>query len=400
MKSLRRAVAIWALGALAGCNGLIGLKDIYLDDAGAPGERDATAEGDGGPLGMDGGAPRDSAMADRTVADAGTDTAPTCTNTVTDDKNCGVCGHDCLGGACAGSKCQPAKVITGQGQPWAIRVDGSSIYWSDIFGSKGTIYKIAKLAVLGAPIKLAETADPLVYDLVIDGTDVYFSSGSSGNGGFVERVPLSGGTKEVVSPGADPRGLSIDATRVYWSNGNAPTDVLAAAKVADAGSVTLAPAETSPAATFADGTRLFWMTSGTLRRCTLPACADRADMVTGLSGAEGLATNSTLLFYSTDNGVFLIAKGAAPGPGATVAAMQALPLALAADEKDVVWANLGFACNSGDIRRCPITGGAAQCNATGEVLFTTSNCPRGIALDAKAIYWTVQSEGAVYRLAR
>ena len=351
---------------------------------------------------MDGGAPRDAAMADRFVADAdaGTDAVPTCTNTVTDDKNCGVCGHDCLGGACAASKCAPAKVISGQGRPWALRVDATNIYWSDISGAKGTIYKIPKLAVLGAPVKIGETLDPLVYDLVIDGTHAYFSSGSSGNGGFVERVPLDGGTQEVISAAADPRGLSMDATRVYWSNTNAPTDVLAATKAADAGSVTMAPAETSPAATLADATRLFWLATGTVRRCTLPGCADRADMVAGLSGAEALATNSTLLFYSTDNAVFQIAKGAAPGTGAAVAASQALPLAIAADEKDVVWANLGGACNGGDIRRCPITAGTAQCGGTGDVLFTSSNCLRGIAMDAKAIYWTVQLDGTIYRLAR
>src|SRR6266487_1268757 len=29
----------------------------------------------------------------------------------TDPKNCGACGHDCLGGKCEGSVCQPLKLV-------------------------------------------------------------------------------------------------------------------------------------------------------------------------------------------------------------------------------------------------------------------------------------------------
>src|SRR4051812_14338287 len=35
----------------------------------------------------------------------------------TDDKNCGRCGHDCLGGACIDKKCQPVKLGSSSDAP-------------------------------------------------------------------------------------------------------------------------------------------------------------------------------------------------------------------------------------------------------------------------------------------
>lgn len=55
----------------------------------------------------------------------------TCVDTTSDPKNCGYCGHDCLGGFCVASACQPVVVATKQQWPVAITVDATNVYWTN-----------------------------------------------------------------------------------------------------------------------------------------------------------------------------------------------------------------------------------------------------------------------------
>ena len=48
---------------------------------------------------------------------------------VADAKNCGACGHDCLGAACASGECAPAAIVTGEAGPGGIAVDDTDAYW-------------------------------------------------------------------------------------------------------------------------------------------------------------------------------------------------------------------------------------------------------------------------------
>src|SRR4051812_48420937 len=93
--------------ALAGCGKVIGVRDIFLDEMGS-------TDADGGVPGtpFDGAIPFGADAAAMDAADCNADLK-------TDAKNCGSCGHDCLGGACTAGKCAPFKMIT-LGQPFAI----------------------------------------------------------------------------------------------------------------------------------------------------------------------------------------------------------------------------------------------------------------------------------------
>ncbi len=48
-----------------------------------------------------------------TAVTTGTQGDTCMTDTQTDPHNCGVCGHDCLGGACASGQCQPFQIASG-----------------------------------------------------------------------------------------------------------------------------------------------------------------------------------------------------------------------------------------------------------------------------------------------
>src|SRR3990172_1836857 len=50
----------------------------------------------------------------------------------TDPRNCGSCGHDCLGGACTAGACEPFALVTfaggGSDGPYGLFVAGADIY--------------------------------------------------------------------------------------------------------------------------------------------------------------------------------------------------------------------------------------------------------------------------------
>ena len=67
------------------------------------------------------------------LADAAPDAEPVCgleVNLENDPANCGTCGHDCLGGECANSLCEPIELATGQGTLRGIVVDATHVYWT------------------------------------------------------------------------------------------------------------------------------------------------------------------------------------------------------------------------------------------------------------------------------
>ena len=125
MIPLRRAAPL-VLSTLVACNALIGTRDLTFDPS-APG---AGADGGGG--GGDGDATP--AGPDAT---SGTDASvlvdATC-DSDSDAKNCGKCGHDCLGGECKAGRCQPFEIAKGQAQPLGVTVLGDAVYWTN-YGS-------------------------------------------------------------------------------------------------------------------------------------------------------------------------------------------------------------------------------------------------------------------------
>src|ERR1019366_6924538 len=92
--------------------------------------RDPTIGQADGSLLNDGAPPGDALGADG--ADAGSGCGADLTS---DPVNCGACGHDCLGGTCMASKCQPVILASSQGGPTRIAVWGSSVYWTNITAS-------------------------------------------------------------------------------------------------------------------------------------------------------------------------------------------------------------------------------------------------------------------------
>lgn len=388
------------------CTSLIGVSEIFLDD------KKGQIVGDGGP-GGDG-----AATPDAVAPDAET----TCNADKTSDKaNCGACGHDCLGGACTASKCQPVQVVfSASSQPYGLAVDGQNLYYSNVVGDEitgGTVLSVAKDAIGGTGAVIAKTTDPLIYDLVSDGTQIYIASGSvsySNGRGSVETFLPDGGARRTISRGSVPRALAVDTLNAYWSSPNdTPITIQGVAKTAvDAGATVVRPNENGAASLAISGDRLFWAndsSGGAVRRCTLagqtPSCTAPVTVHPNLDGPQAIATNSTLVIYGAAGLLYAQPKSAAGGTPAPFAKNQPQTAGIVADDNDVYWINTGTnnqSFKNGDVRHCPIVSGQPQCpgGGDGEVLATSEHNPRVIVMDKKAIYWTVQYEGAVWRLAR
>src|SRR5688572_31922433 len=107
--------------ALLACTALIGTPDLFFvtSDAASSGGRSG---GDGSSGSLIDGASSGGPDATTTTCDG--------VDLTSDAKHCGACSHDCLGGACVGSKCQPVELAVAVGQPYAIGVDDTSVYFS------------------------------------------------------------------------------------------------------------------------------------------------------------------------------------------------------------------------------------------------------------------------------
>lgn len=156
--------------------------------------------------------------------------AATCeADLASDAKNCGACGHDCLGGACTAGVCQPFVVGVGLSGPANPAVDENGMLFfttndgavrscsatgcgaganlvtrlspdaanpvlTGLAVRAGTVYFSAyyESSVYSCPVGGCAAATPLVttipnpYDIVTDETNLYMTSAS---GAFVARCP-------------------------------------------------------------------------------------------------------------------------------------------------------------------------------------------------------------------
>jgi hypothetical protein len=69
------------------------------------------------------------------------ESSTSCVDLNTDGKNCGKCGHDCLGGTCAGGQCQPVLIARYTGNPEIIYVGREYVYATTDIGYVGRANK-------------------------------------------------------------------------------------------------------------------------------------------------------------------------------------------------------------------------------------------------------------------
>jgi hypothetical protein len=318
-------------------------------------------------------------------------------NTDADKKNCGSCGHDCLGGDCAGGKCQPIELANGQTSAAAIRVDAAGVYWSIAVASTGKIMKVALSG--GTPVILADNQD-FPNGICLANGAVYWAVWLAG--GAIMSVPTGGGTVTTIK-GAS--GLQLIDVAIH--GGNAYTIaveglVLKVVAVPAGATTQLASGQNGPAGVVANANGVFWSNSGSaggIMRAPIDGDGGTApDTLASLPNVTPMevALDDTHAYWVTRTGGE-IQKIEQLGVGKSVTTLVTVPKTLyphvnglALDADHVYFASP----NGGFVYRVSKAGGAL------ETLASNQQGVNGVAVDDKAIYWLNSTAGAVMKLAK
>jgi hypothetical protein len=292
------------------------------------------------------------------VGGAGLDAAATCdADLLRDGLHCGRCGHDCLGGACQNGRCLPVAIATGQNSPLGVAVDKDYVYFANVDTSE--IRRISKdgggVDVLVQrprffPAYLA--ADVTDSTLYFTFTEYYVNGVSNGK---VDSclLPACTNRQTLLSDLTGPLGIAVDTNSIYVvvnreqilrrdKYGGPPTPIW----TNDGGLVGLDV-----------DTRYVYVAaqySGTIFRVNAAADAGAEVVASQIPGVMSVAVDGQGLYFAVpkapDGYVGVVPKAPGGGPPRVV------------------------------------VGGLAR--------------PTGVAVDARAIYFTTTNDGKVWRLAK
>ena len=281
-----------------------------------------------------------------------------------------------------------ATVVATGMTPWAITVDDTAVYWSDLGlqtvssipiagGSATTLAHnlsnatflqhdttnlywgltadvIAKIPLDGGtPVPLQTSNNTILTALAIDGANVYHTEDYTVAGDCsVAVVPKAGGTRVVLASGGSwnhPTGLSVGGGMVFWGV-TSPGAILAVPVTG--GTTTTLVSSVMPGAIVADATNVYWV--------------------------------------DPTAGVMKVAQSG--GTPVTLATVHD-GFAIAVDDANVYWSTRLYNTPS-TIYKVPIAGG------TPVTVASAADMVNAIAVDATSIYWTENRTGAVRKAAK
>lgn len=362
------------------------------------GDEEADVQSEAGPDAADDvalDAPEEPAPCSATVLDCDGDAQNGCETDITKAaKHCGKCGHDCLGGTCADSKCLPVAIATGQSSPSGIAIDPATsgrVYWTNRLAA-GSVASVAKT---GGDVTIHADMQVLPSGIVVDSSNVYWlNAGTAPAEGQVLKVSKTAGdagVPEVLIGGQNtPTGLAINGTRLFWTNSFNATGAVGAIDVTGANAKVLVPNQDTPTGIAADEMGVYWavLDDDEIRRC-YDQCITVKVVASGLNNPAVVAVDTMHVFWSEVGGS-IRSWNKVTEEVLELAAGQQLPMGIAVDGAHLYWAsNVG---NS--IARVPKGGGQVEVVATGQ------NGPFSVAVDNDAVYWVNGGNGTVMKWAK
>jgi len=404
-----RALGFSAAIFLTACGAILGIPDVNLDnsigqDAGGDAQKDVITMGD---------APSE-------TGDAPVES--TCGNTMSDSKNCGACGHDCLGGACMMGQCQPVLITNNSNlvAPFSMTQTSSDLVFTNLRGGAcatpcnsariGKGLTMGSATILADYVQYSAPLDGQPYAITQDGTNFFVGIHANGatNGkwfGGLDKCPLMSGcpSKTIGVPGVVSLAIDTDGMSVFY--GIRYDDVtftthyeLQRAALDYSSPMMLATLADDVAGVVVSGNDLFYSDgSKGIYRCTKTMCMGNIGLHLNAVDipAFGLAVNQTDVFFVGSASIERVSKSG--GGDAQIKNMLNVPFGIAVDSGYVYFTDIGNTQNPADgkVVRCPLTG----CTPQTEVTLATGDNPRPIVTDNVAIYWGART-GKIFRLAK
>lgn len=328
------------------------------------------------------------------------DSSQCAADTTSDPANCGQCGHDCMGGGCKSSSCQPTALTPdpANGAESYLAVDKGYMYYT----YNGQVLRCRRESCT-TPEDLSGNAWRLALgpgDVLVWGQGRTFDSdgGVYSDGSIWTSARDGSGKHAVLATGVGNFAtIAASATTVYWverGSSLAPDfahETIFSCPLTGCTSPTVVIANQLGTSSLAlDATSLYWNfvdlaalgQPGGIRKCAVgPTCSDA--IVTNLGNPDYLvASGSELFFGSLVDDVYknegVVAKVRTDGVGFVRLAHTKYPEGVGVDSTNVYWADLTI----GTVSSVPLDGGAATPVATGQ------GQPEWVVADDKAIYWT------------
>ena len=350
-----------------------------------------------------------------------------CFDLNSDGKNCGTCGHSCLGGVCDLGSCQPVQVAASQSRLYKMATDGNYLYWSGS-DTAGSGHYVARRKVDGSgTVKVIAPAEAGASDLALSADSLYWIAAGHLRTCATPDCP-SGPVDKIATVGNTRCGASLlyasDKSLLYFSCGsdyNTKTGSFFGVSFTAQVPVAIGTNPSNPGDIVRDDTNIYWINSSTytsdqpnidggILRSRL-SDGVVTPLVSGLRGDIGpLAISGSALFFSgniqvpgTNPVKFTEAILRAPLPNGL--GSGSLPQFAAAKSVTGMQGDssyLYFSENStvkGTISRCP----SSAC-PTPEVIVPGLDSPVLGAQDAVSIYWSTTAPGAtvatIQRLAK
>ncbi len=374
----------WASAcAWLGCNALLGIESAVFEPDGGSGSTIDT-----GRPNDEGGGTTDASEASATDAAADVVVVHPCTSTFNDSFNCGTCGHDCLGGACLAGQCQPVVITTEPGQPMAIALDTTHVYWTNAITGD-----VRRAPITGGPAETiydGATGTDLGDGLVRTGADIYFTIGDADGGVF--RCPATGcgvgGPVPVVAPLVTPQYVGLaDGGVLLFSEGQFDGRVGRCTLPCGSGATFVAGPESFPRYVAASSDGVYWSS-------LIPGPGNLRASLDGGASTTLVPMNAVQQVEVSGNEVVVAVRGSgvkalAPDGGPTRRIYEpATQTERFAIDGTVIYFNDSL--STGRILRCPLVG----CGDAGTTIASSQNRPYAVAVDKTSIYWTNFGDGA------
>lgn len=311
---------------------------------------------------------------------------------VADERNCGACGHDCLGGECTDSVCQPFALAGGVTGISNLHADGDTLYVGAV-GDRA-LFHVPKTG--GDLVRIAQGSQ--VYEFAFNAAAIFYTGDAN-----LRRLPRGQSVELALTSSQDAISVAAADDYVYWcdyANGAAGAGALYRRRESDGEVTVLVPNTTNCETLALAGTDVVYGQNGnggSVGAVWRVPQIGGAPVKLSSNGARRLVVDGGWVYFVTFDST-QVRRVSLDGASETL--LGASPAGtirqgnVAVDDAYVYWTVNQDAASGGGVYRAPKAGG------TTAALVSNRKGPFGLVVDDRAIYWSEDGTGKILKVAK